>query len=152
MLSWDYLVKSHILSSFFTSFHLVPSWLSVRATSSTAVITTPTPTVSRDATAPPVDGTAATASHTRAPCGLKAPWSFTPISHINVAPSPTAPCSGLSVSSSRRHSNWEAPPPSPPTASCLTLTRSSLPNCWLRHHRLTQMGRWWETCPKKKGV
>lgn len=140
-MSWDYSAKSHILLFLFISSHL----LSVQATSSTAVITTPTPTVSRDATTLPVDGMAATVSYTRSPSGQKAPWSYTPKSHISMARSPIALCSGHSVLSSRHHLNWEAPPPWPLTGSCLNLTRRSLQTCWLRHHQLTQMGRWLET-------
>lgn len=143
-LSWDYFLDHLFL--FLFCFSPLSSWLSARATFTTAVIILPTPSVIRDVIARPVDGTAANASNTRAPCGLKAPWSYTLESHINVAPPSTAPCSGHSASSSCHRSSWETPCPSPPPGICSTLMLRSLLTCWRRRHQQTQMGGYWDKC------
>lgn len=139
-LSRSSFVRSWLLSLLFSIFFT--SRISVQVTFCTAGTTMPTRTASRDATALAAAGMGATATNTRAPCGRKARWSCTRKAPCSRALRSTAPCCGRSASSSSRLSSWEAPPPSPPTGTSLSLTPSSLTSCWLRPSRLNQTGRW----------
>lgn len=134
----------HFESSMMMIWH-VPSWFTVQDTSSIAATTTPTLTVSKAATAPPVGGMAVTASQTNDLSGLKARWSFTLKSHISAMAFPTALCSGPSASSSKHQSNWELLLPWAQTGTSSILTPRNWPACWPRPHRLIRMGIWIDT-------
>lgn len=140
---WQPITESKILTQNLTSwFDYFSLTLSVQAISSIAATTTPTPTASRVATAPPAAGTVATASRSRRRRGPKEPWCSTPGSHTSAAPFPTARCSGRSASSCRRHSSCEAPPPWPRPGSCRTSPLSSWRAFWPTLLQLTPTGGW----------